>query len=125
MSGFFARRLALGCLLPAALTPRAEWHERWKHVNAAAGAIAAQAISAKDPISEAARIADAVDDEFIVACSLLEESDAAKCALIWPQRKELIDGLCKRIGERLLLLQCEDLQAIEAALALIAQRRKT
>lgn len=125
-----ARRLVLGCLIPAALTPRKEWHDRWKHVNAAAGAIAAQACTISQGVLEgfngecAERLCLAVEAELETICAHLGETDYWRAGLVWLQRRELIDGLRKRVSERLTLLLCQDVAGVERAMAIIKESRK-
>lgn len=124
----FARRLALGCILPAALTPRADWHERWKHVTAAAGAIAGissyrSMAESIDTMRAAETMVNEVYREFCGLCAELEAAEDSRAAEIWAQRDELIKGLAKRVSERLGLLQCADIDSVAGMLQMIAERR--
>lgn len=124
-----ARRLAVGCLLPAALTPKADWHERWKHITAAAGAIAAiSCLGSEDP-DHAEDLVQQTEEAFRLLCMEISTAanDPRDVQYIWDQHGELIDGLRKRVAERLSLLTADQsaaaVQAVTTMLAAIAKRR--
>lgn len=120
-----ARRLAIGCLLPAALTPKADYSHRWGHVKAAAGAIAAISCLGSVDTDHAEQMIVDVDKAFHLICLGLAGStdDPSEVAYIWQQQEELINGLRKRVAERMSLLTADGLDEVEQILAAIAKER--
>lgn len=87
-----AARIVRAYMQPAAAMTGAEWRERWKKVNRAAGAIAATSLMAyltpAAAVSEAQRMTDEVQGLFL-------RSDGSATS----ERKMLMDGLRKRVAE--------------------------
>lgn len=117
---------ALPFLLAAALTPRDQWHERWKHINRLAGMVAER--SQWPPLhgSDRGRAAQALVDEAgreFRAFLESREIAGADVAHIRTQEQDLLDGLTKRVAECLMLGECEDIDGVEAAMEAFRQMR--